>query len=263
MVNRKNRLPKSLENINLLAENVRNTLNDDNSNKRLSITTTTTTHDTNKLNILYNELKLKYDELKDDRNQILDREKHMQEMYIQKELKFKEKLSILEEDIKNSNKIQYHNNNISQYMTNINNIHQNIQDRIGDIQQQTKKVLQEQEYDLIKAFKIKLLEITKELEKERKRNEIGAAEWVVKCRKLAEELSYYKKETEKLIDINEKISNENIKYKKSLHSKDEDREFLVKQFVSVKKENNRLRDTIEQIKAEKLLGNKNKIKKKY
>ena len=88
--------------------------------------------------------------------------------------------------------------------------------------------------------------MTDELERERKKNESGSVEWVQRCRKLTEELEWLRDLTEKLTGENKGYLKENKRYKRQLKTQEEDREFLIKQLVSVKKENARLRYSFEE-----------------
>jgi hypothetical protein len=125
-------------------------------------------------------------------------------------------------------------------------MHGEIQDTIGQFQNKTSKILHDQERDLIRAFRARLADVTDELERERKKNESGSVEWVQRCRKLTEELEWLRDLTEKLTGENKNFLKENKRFKRQLKTQEEDREFLIKQLVAVKKENARLRYSFEQ-----------------
>ena len=88
-------------------------------------------------------------------------------------------------------------------------MHGEIQDTIGMIQNKTSQILQDQERDLIRAFRARLADVTDELEKERKKNESGSVEWVQRCRKLTEELEWLRDLTDKLTAENKNYLKEN------------------------------------------------------
>lgn len=129
------------------------------------------------------------------------------------------------------------------------NLHGNIQDTINSIQNKTARVLQDQERDLIRAFRARLADVTVELENERRRSESGSAEWVARCRKLTEELEWLRDLTDKLTSENKSVLKDNRRFKRQMKTQEEDREFLIKQLVSVKKENARLRYSFDQLMA--------------
>jgi len=91
-----------------------------------------------------------------------------------------------------------------------------------------------------------LLEVSDALAKEKEKSANGSHEWVTKCKKLTEELDWFRDLTDKLTGENKKLVNENRRCKKNLKTQEEDREFLIKQLVSVKKENARLRYSFDQ-----------------
>jgi hypothetical protein len=77
-----------------------------------------------------------------------------------------------------------------QGMKTIRVLHASVQNTLGAIQNKTSQILQDQERDLLRSFKTRLMEVSEELEKERKKNESGSVEWVARCRKLTEELDW-------------------------------------------------------------------------
>jgi hypothetical protein len=124
-------------------------------------------------------------------------------------------------------------------------MHNIIQTTIGQIQDKTQQILQDQERDLIRAFRIRLAQVQEDLEKERKKNESGSAEWVVRCHKLTEELEWLRELADKLTTENNLFLQENKKHARQLASQEQDRAFLLKQLVGAKKENARLRLLLE------------------
>jgi len=68
-------------------------------------------------------------------------------------------------------------------------------------------------------------------------NESGSVEWVEKCHKLTSELEWLRDTAQKLSEENKTVNKELRKLKRILKQKEEDREYLIKQLVSAKKEN--------------------------
>ena len=113
--------------------------------------------------------------------------KKRQESYLRKELKYKEQLGAMEEKLNfedEDGEVAVEGNR----MGGIRKLHGEIQSTVEAIQGKTTKILQDQERDLIRAFRARLADVTDELEKERKKNESGSVEWVQRCSKLTEEL---------------------------------------------------------------------------
>mmetsp|Transcript_7837 Transcript_7837/g.15299 ORF Transcript_7837/g.15299 Transcript_7837/m.15299 type:complete len:376 (+) Transcript_7837:335-1462(+) len=125
-------------------------------------------------------------------------------------------------------------------MDSIKEMHKSIQDSIMEMQKKTVRMLENQERDLIRDFKTKLIAVEQELFKERKKNENGSVEWVEKCHKLTSELEWLRDTAKKLSEENKNINKEMRRLRKTLKQKEEDREYLIKQLVDVKKENQKI-----------------------
>ena len=137
-----------------------------------------------------------------------------------------------------------------QAMQSVRSLHTSVQATLGTIQTKTSLILQEQERDLLRSFQTRLGEVVAELERERKKNESGSIEWVQRCRKLTEELEWLRELTETLSTENKQLLLQNRRAGRAAATQEQDRAFLIKQLVSVKKENARLRFLVEQQVAE-------------
>lgn len=192
---------------------------------------------------LYSDLLERFQKQSEEKEELQRTGKRRQEAHLRKELRYREQLNQLEERVKSigpsDGKGEFEMNNIRE-------MHFEIQSTIGQIQGKTSKILQDQERDLIRAFRARLADVTEELDKERKKNESGSVEWVQRCRKLTEELEWLRDLTEKLTAENKNFLKENRRFKRQLKTQEEDREFLIKQLVAVKKENARLRYSFEE-----------------
>ena len=73
------------------------------------------------------------------------------------------------------------------------------------VQDRTAKVLQEQERDLLRAFRARLFDVQSELEKEKSKKEDGASAWREKCRQLEAELEWSKEVADKLERVNQNL----------------------------------------------------------
>jgi hypothetical protein len=124
-------------------------------------------------------------------------------------------------------------------------MHGVIQSAIGQIQDKTQQILQDQERDLIRAFRARLAQVQEELDRERRKSETGAAEWVVRCHKLTEEVEWLRDLTDKLTSENKVFLKDNQRYIRQLQTREEDRAFLIKQLVASKKEIAKLRLVLE------------------
>jgi hypothetical protein len=132
------------------------------------------------------------------------------------------------------------------HMSTVRTLHSSVQATVGGIQAKTSLILQEQERDLLRSFKVRLNEVGNELERERKKNESGSVLWVARCKKLANELEWLKELTETLSTENKQLLTDNRRMARTNTTMENDRAFLIKQLVGVKKENARLRFLVEQ-----------------
>lgn len=118
------------------------------------------------------------------------------------------------------------------------------------VQDRTSRILQDQEKDLLRAFRARLFDVQTELEKEKSKKDDGAGAWIEKCRQLESELEWAKEVADKLERVNQTLLQENGRMKSQFSSQEEDRNFLIKQLVSVKKDNSRLRTDYTSLESE-------------
>jgi len=141
------------------------------------------------------------------------------------------------------------------HMSTVRSLHSSVQATLGAIQGKTSLILQEQERDLLRAFKLRLGDVVAELERERKKNESGSVEWVQRCRSLTEQLQWQQELTSSLSSENKHLLSDNRRMARVTATMEADRAFLIRQLVGVKKENARLRFLVEQqIKENQELG---------
>lgn len=111
-----------------------------------------------------------------------------QDDFTKKETDLREQLTVLEQRLQ---LISTGNDpEADKRMSKIRGMHTTIQSTIGQMQDKTSKILQNQERDLIRAFRARLHDVTEELKKERSKNENGSVHWVARCHKLKEELEW-------------------------------------------------------------------------
>ena len=109
------------------------------------------------------------------------------------------------------------------------------------VQDRTARIMQEQERDLLRAFRARLFDVQTELEKEKSKKDDGASAWIEKSRQLETEVEWAKEVADRLERVNQSLLQENARLKSQFSSQEEDRNFLIKQLVAVKKDNARLR----------------------
>jgi len=181
-----------------------------------------------------------------ERDELATLASQRQDAFLRSEAQYREDVRALQERLKQMGVED------KQRMEPLRTLQSNIHDTIHSIQDKTARILQDQERDLIRAFRARLQDLSVELDRERKKNESGAAEWVARCRKLTEELEWMRDLTDKLTAENKAVLKDNRRFKRQMKTQEEDREFLIKQLVAVKKENARLRYSFDQLMAGKV-----------
>ncbi|KAL1496339.1 hypothetical protein AB1Y20_016295 [Prymnesium parvum] len=119
--------------------------------------------------------------------------------------------------------------------------HRKVMHSISSMQVREQGALQDQEKDLLRAFRARLWDVQFELENERSKKDDGALEWIEKTRTLGKELDWSREEALRLDRINQQLTRDNQRLKAQLRSQEDDREFVVRQVLALKKENLRLK----------------------
>merc|ERR1712166_1653663 len=123
--------------------------------------------------------------------------------------------------------------------------HEKIQEKIFEMKDKTSAILQEQEHDLLRAFRARMYDVTMQLEKERNQKDDGALEWIDKARALGKELDVYKMEAVRLDKENQRLQKENNRLRMQFKSQEEDRDELVRQVLALKRETAKLRQDLD------------------
>ena len=123
----------------------------------------------------------------------------------------------------------------------IKNMHSKIMKNIDHVQGTTARILQEQERDLLRAFRARLFDVQAELEKERSNKDDGSAALIEKNRQYEKDLDWAKEMADRLERVNQSLGKENARLKSQFKTQQDDREFLIKELVTVRKDNERLR----------------------
>jgi len=164
-----------------------------------------------------------------------------QESYITRERAYKVRIDELEEELasQRENKIGWMKSDTK--IGKLKAMHSQILNNVELVQDRTARILQEQERDLLRAFRARLFDVQAELEKEKNKKDDGASAWIEKSRQLEAEVEWAKEVADRLERVNQTLLQENNRLKSQFTSQEEDRNFLIKQLVSVKKDNARLR----------------------
>lgn len=167
--------------------------------------------------------------------------KRRQESYVSRERSYKLHIDELEEELSNQKREKTGWMKTDKKMALLKNMQGQIIKNVELVQDRTAKILQEQERDLLRAFRARLFDVQTELEKEKSKKDDGAGAWIERSRQLEAEVEWAKEVADKLERVNQTLLQENARLKSQFQSQEEDRNFLIKQLVAVKKDNARLR----------------------
>lgn len=164
-----------------------------------------------------------------------------QESYVARERAYKTRIDELEDELSEFRQNKTGWMKTDEKMSKLKHMQGQIMGNIELVQDRTARILQEQERDLLRAFRARLFDVQTELEKEKSKKDDGAGAWIEKCRQLEAELEWAKEVSDRLERVNQTLLQENGRLKSQFASQEEDRNFLIKQLVAVKKDNGRLR----------------------
>jgi DNA repair exonuclease SbcCD ATPase subunit len=164
-----------------------------------------------------------------------------QESYITRERAYKTRIEELEDELNQQRQRKTGWMKADAKMNTLKAMQNQIVGNVELVQDRTSRILQEQERDLLRAFRARLFDVQSELEKEKSKKDDGAGAWIERSRKLEAEVEWAKEVSDKLERVNQNLSAENARLKSQFKSQEEDRAFLIKQLVAVKKDNARIR----------------------
>lgn len=173
-----------------------------------------------------------------------------QKSYIERERVWKIRIAELEDELAATREQKTGWMKSDDKIHKLKNMHTEILANVGLVQDRTARILQEQERDLLRAFRARLFDVQAELEKEKNKKDDGAAAWIERNRKLEGEVEWAKEVADRVERVNQTLLQENARLKQQFTSQEEDRQFLIKQLVAVKKDNARLRAEYTELEAE-------------
>jgi hypothetical protein len=173
-----------------------------------------------------------------------------QESYIERERAYKTRIEELEQElaVQRQGKTGWMKSN--EKIARLKQMQGQIMQNVELVQDRTARILQEQERDLLRAFRARLFDVQTELEKEKSKKDDGAGAWIEKSRQLEAEVEWVREVADRLERVNQTLLTENTRLKAQFASQEEDRNFLVMQLVGVKKDNARLKAEFAAIEAE-------------
>jgi hypothetical protein len=143
-----------------------------------------------------------------------------------------------------------HDDSITALRSNIDSMHDTIQVNVDMVQERTTKILQEQERDLLRAFRARLFDVQTELDKEKKSTDDGATKWIEANKQMEKQLDWYKDNNDRLDSRNQALKNENDRLKSNYQTQEKDRNYLIQSLVDEKRKSARLHQECEKAERE-------------
>lgn len=176
------------------------------------------------------------------RNQMLEKDlERRQESYIARERAYKARIEDLEEELNAQRSMKTGWMKTYNKMEKIRSFHGEILNNVELVQDRTARILQDQERDLLRAFRARLFDVQTELEKEKSKKDDGAGAWIERSRQLEAEVEWAKEVADRLERVNQALTQENTRLKSQFHSQETDRNYIIETLGKVRRENEQLR----------------------
>merc|ERR1740130_757956 len=166
-----------------------------------------------------------------------DQYKYRIASFVKRETQTKNKIESLERRLNEGTDQDEH----VQRMAVIENMHKSVVAGLECIQNNTAKILQDQERDLMRAFRARLQEVSKDLEATRKGKGDAGTELQMRHRRVVAELHEAQELAQTFDKKNEQLKADNQKLLEKLRTREDDRQCLLRELVLAKKENARLK----------------------
>jgi len=128
----------------------------------------------------------------------------------------------------------------------VRNMHKSVVTSLDCIQNNTAKILQDQEKDLMRAFRNRLQEVSKEHEAQRSRRGEHSSELQAKHRRVVGELHEAQELAQTFDKKNQQLLQENSRLQEKLRTREDDRQALLKELVMARKEVARLKAQVKE-----------------
>eukprot|EP00294_Goniomonas_avonlea_P001263 CAMPEP_0114548816 /NCGR_PEP_ID=MMETSP0114-20121206/5189_1 /TAXON_ID=31324 /ORGANISM="Goniomonas sp, Strain m" /LENGTH=541 /DNA_ID=CAMNT_0001733443 /DNA_START=31 /DNA_END=1656 /DNA_ORIENTATION=- len=195
--------------------------------------------------VQYSDIQAKYEMLMSDYESLMADAKKRQESYVRREVQFKSQIERMKELLE---KAVLNRGGSEVGMPRIRQLHTKIQDSLADMKNRTQRIIEEHEKDMLRQFRVRLFDVEEKLKKEHTKKDDTSGlsqDWAEKTQKLSKDLDKYREEAVRLDRLNELLLKENNRLKSTTKTQEDDREFLLRQMVGLKKENGRLRKELE------------------
>lgn len=178
------------------------------------------------------ELQKQLDEEKNKNRTLEDQYKHRVASFVKREKATMNKIEALEKRLLEGAENDEH----SKRMEAIGNMHRSVITGLECIQTNTAKILQDQEKDLMRAFRARLQEVSKDLEAQRSRKGEHSTEQQAHHRRVVAELHKTQELAQTFDKKNQQLTAENQKLQEKLRTREDDRQALLRELVLSRKE---------------------------
>lgn len=189
------------------------------------------------------DLQRKLNEEQDKNRSLEDQMKHRVASFVMRESQTKNKIEALERRLNSGTDYDEHKKRMSV----IENMHKSIVGGLECIQNNTAKVLQDQEKDLMRAFRARLQDVSKELEAQRSRKGEHSTELKARHRRVVAELHEAQELAQTFDRKNQQLAAENQKLQERLRTREDDRAAYLKELMLARKEANKLKQQIKEM----------------
>eukprot|EP00440_Ansanella_granifera_P037317 gb/GFBE01040488.1/.p1 GENE.gb/GFBE01040488.1/~~gb/GFBE01040488.1/.p1 ORF type:complete len:435 (+),score=152.97 gb/GFBE01040488.1/:1-1305(+) len=186
---------------------------------------------------MISELQRQLDEEKNKNRSLEDQYKHRVASFVKREKLTMNKVEALEKRLNEGAENDEH----GKRMDAISNMHRSVVTGLECIQNNTAKILQDQEKDLMRAFRARLQEVSKDLEAQRSRKGEHSTEQQAHHRRVVAELHKTQELAQTFDKKNQQLTAENQKLQEKLRTREDDRQALLRELVLSRKEVARLK----------------------
>merc|ERR1719436_388953 len=184
------------------------------------------------------DLQRQLDGEKEKNRSLEDQYKYRIASFMKRETQTKNKIDSLERRLNSDgSEVDQH----AQKMAVIENMHKSVVSGLDCIQNNTAKILQDQEKDLMRAFRARLQEVSKDLEAQRSRKGEHSTELQARHRRVVAELHEAQELAQTFDKKNQQLQAENQRLQEKLRTREDDRQALLKELVMARKEVARLK----------------------
>eukprot|EP00405_Crypthecodinium_cohnii_P039979 CAMPEP_0206565254 /NCGR_PEP_ID=MMETSP0325_2-20121206/23969_1 /ASSEMBLY_ACC=CAM_ASM_000347 /TAXON_ID=2866 /ORGANISM="Crypthecodinium cohnii, Strain Seligo" /LENGTH=428 /DNA_ID=CAMNT_0054068089 /DNA_START=116 /DNA_END=1399 /DNA_ORIENTATION=- len=183
-------------------------------------------------NSVLQDLKKQLDSEKDKNRHLEESYKYRVASFVQRETQTRTKIEALEKQVNQSVETPEQNAKMGV----IRNMHRDVVDSLDLIQMKTATMLQEQERDLMRAFRNRLTDVAKEHEELKSKKGEHSSELQAKHRKVLGELYEAQELAQSFDRQNQQLQAENKKLQDRLQGREDDRQALLKELMHAKKD---------------------------